>query len=95
MANRQTRRNGSKQQLPDLTTPMPQIPPIVIGLDNCRVIVRDIPGSPDAAKELLFAHASGGVIFRALIGQAMQRELATLLSAPPGIIIPDTPPPAA
>ena len=66
-----------------------QPPPLVISLDNCRVIIRDIPNEA-GSKEFLFVHISGGVVFRALLPPQLCKELATLLSAPPGIVIPPT-----
>jgi len=102
MPNRETRRrNGKNQQQPGPT--LEQLaaavanapPPIIVNLDNCRVIVRDVPAAADGTKEMLFAHVSGGVVFRAALGTAIQKELATLLSAPPGIVIPNADTPAA
>jgi len=104
MPNRETRRRNGKNQnqqqpgptLEQLAAAVANVPPpIVINLDNCRVIVRDVPGADDGTKEMLFAHVSGGVVFRAALGTAIQKELATLLSAPPGIVIPSADTPAA
>jgi hypothetical protein len=97
-ANRQTRRRQQREQQQPATPTLEQRmaaaatvapPPLVINLDNCRVITRDIPDQ-EGSKELLFAHISGGVVFRALISPTLRRELATLLSTPPGIVIPPT-----
>ena len=101
MPNRETRRRNAKQQQPaaptleQLAALPPQIPPLIINLDNCRVIVQDIEGATDGSKQLLFVHVTGGVVFRALISPTLRRELATLLSAPTGLVIPNADTPAA
>lgn len=100
-ANRQTRRRAAREQakaeptLEQLAAAMQNAPPppLLINLDNCRVVVHDHP-TEDGTKEMLFVHVSGGVVFRAKCGAELRRELVTLLSAPRGIVIPngaDTP----
>ena len=71
-------------------------PPATLDLNACRIQITDVRTNEGAQKLVAFIHVTGGFIAKTMLPASMAREVANLLTTPPGIIIPtDTPTPDA
>lgn len=71
-------------------------PPAILDLNACRIQITDVQTPEGAQKLVTFVHLTGGFIAKTMLPTSMARDVATMLSTPPGIIIPtDTPTPDA
>ena len=92
MSNRKTRRaekpNGNDPLLEAAMRSQPMSAPVVLELNACRIHVEDVQTSEGAQKMLSFVHLTGGFVARCSMPTKMAREVATMLTTPPGIVVP-------